>query len=127
MKPQIILDSNIIIYAVQPKYAHIRKVLLDFDIYISKISIVETLGYHKLQEPEKSKIEQLILLFDNYDIDDNIIQKATELRQVKKMSLGDVIISATALIYDLPLMSRSSKDFEWIDNLTLINPFENQV
>lgn len=43
------------------------------------------------------------------------------------MSLGDVIISATALIYDLPLMSRNSKDFEWIDNLTLINPFENQV
>lgn len=126
MKSKILLDSNIIIYAVQPEYAHIRKALLDFEICISKISIIETLGYHKLQEPEKSKIEQLITLFGCYDITDPIIQKATELRQAKKMSLGDAIILATAVIYQLPLMTRNSKDFEWIDDLTIINPFNTQ-
>lgn len=124
MKPKVLLDSNIIIYSVSPEYAPIRKALLDFDIYISKISIVETLGYHKLQEPEKSQIEQLILLFGHYDITDTIIQKATKLRQTKKMSVGDAIISATATIYQLPLMTRNSGDFEWIDGLTIINPFK---
>lgn len=124
MKPKVLLDSNIIIYSVSPEYTHIRKALLDFDICISKISIVETLGYHKLQEPEKSQIEQLILLFGHYDITDTIIQKATKLRQTKKMSVGDAIISATALIYQLPLMTRNIGDFEWIDDLTIINPFK---
>lgn len=123
MKSKILLDSNIIIYTIQPEYAHIRKALLDFEIYISKISIIEMLGYHKLQEPEKSKIEKLISLFDYYDITDPIIQKAAKLRQAKKMNLGDAIILATAVIYQLPLMTRNSKGFEWIDDLTIINPF----
>lgn len=125
MKPKIILDSNIVIYSVKPEYEHIRKTLIDFDCIISKISIVEVLGYHLLTEQEKLKFETLINLFEHYDIDDKIIQKSTELRQAKKMSLGDAIILATAIIYNLPLMTRNSKDFEWIDDLTIINPFND--
>lgn len=40
------------------------------------------------------------------------------------MSLGDAIILATAVIYKIPLMTRNSKDFDWIDDLILINPFD---
>ena len=44
MKQRIVLDSNIIIYAVQPEYEMLRQTLTSFDLTISKISIIETLG-----------------------------------------------------------------------------------
>ena len=38
------------------------------------------------------------------------------------MSLGDVIIAATALEYKQTLATRNTDDFEWIEELSLINP-----
>lgn len=38
------------------------------------------------------------------------------------MSIGDAIIAATAIIYELPLATANSKDFKHIENVELINP-----
>jgi hypothetical protein len=38
--------------------------------------------------------------------------------------LPDTIIAATAILYDLELVSRNTKDFKNIKGLSLINPFE---
>jgi toxin FitB len=54
-----------------------------------------------------------------------VIQKSTLLRQQRKMTLGDSLIAATALIYNQTLITRNDKDFDWIDGLKLINPFDN--
>jgi len=47
------------------------------------------------------------------------------LRQRYNLKLGDSIVAAMALIYDLSLMTRNTKDFKWLDGIQLINPFEN--
>lgn len=120
----ILLDSNTIIYAISPDYQNVRDCMSQFKWCASKISIMEVLGYHKITSLEKELFYALFNKIDFYDIDDSIIQKATKLRQNKKMSLGDAIISATAMIHHLPLMTRNSSDFDWIDNLQLINPFD---
>ncbi len=44
--------------------------------------------------------------------------------KIKKIKLPDAIIAATALHYDLTLLSRNEKDFNWVDGLTLENPWE---
>jgi predicted nucleic acid-binding protein len=41
------------------------------------------------------------------------------------MSLADAIIAATALEFDVPLVTRNVVDFKNVAGLTLINPFEN--
>jgi predicted nucleic acid-binding protein len=38
------------------------------------------------------------------------------------MSLGDTIIAGTALAHDLTLVARNTEDFQWIDELSLLNP-----
>ena len=124
MKPQILLDSNIIIYSTNTEYRFVREQLKQFELSSSKISIMEVLGFHKLDPLEKVEYELFFNHIKLYDITDPIIQQATKLRQTKKMSLGDAIISATAIVHRLPLMTRNSRDFEWIDDLTLINPFD---
>ena len=51
-----------------------------------------------------------------------IINRAVSLRQQRKMSLGDALIAATAMVEGLPLATRNIKDFRWIDGLTLVEP-----
>jgi predicted nucleic acid-binding protein len=39
------------------------------------------------------------------------------------MSLGDALQAGTALAHGLTLVTRSTKDFDWIDGLALFDPF----
>ena len=60
-------------------------------------------------------------------ISDEVIQKASTLRQQKKMSLGDALIAATALIHGLTLVTSNVKDFEWIKDLSVLDPLKLDV
>lgn len=42
------------------------------------------------------------------------------------MSLGDVLIAATALDHGLQLATANTKDFLWIDDLRVINPINKK-
>jgi toxin FitB len=50
--------------------------------------------------------------------------EAVRLRQQKKMSLGDSLVAATALLHRLPLTTRNKTDFTWIPGLQVFNPFD---
>ncbi|MCK5521700.1 MAG: type II toxin-antitoxin system VapC family toxin [Thiomargarita sp.] len=89
---------------------------------VSVISKVEVLGYHKLTADNKQKLERLFQVLPILSISDAIIEQAISLRQQHKMSLGDAMIAATALFPDLKLATANVKDFDWIENLEVINP-----
>ena len=55
----------------------------------------------------------------------NIIDTAIRLRQQRRMTLGDSLIAATALEFDLILATRSVDDFASIPNLTVYDPFQS--
>lgn len=57
-------------------------------------------------------------------ISNAVLDRAVLLRQMRRMTLGDAIIGATALVYGRTLATRNIGDFRWIAELTLINPFE---
>lgn len=118
----MILDSNILIYAFQPSTYFLKQYLNDKN-YVSGITKLEVLGFHSLGNNDKIKFE---VCFDNMnviDIDGLIIERAILLRQTKKMSLGDAIIAATALINHLTLVTRNEKDYQHIPGIKLLNPF----
>lgn len=84
---------------------------------------IESLGYAGISREEDDAIRRFIAASMSYPLDDEIIEKAVILRQQKNMKLGDSIIAATALEYDLPLVTRNEDDFKHIEGLTIINPF----
>ena len=49
----MLLDSNIIIYAAQPKYSELRRFIAEHTPAVSAVSYVEVLGYHHLTEPDR--------------------------------------------------------------------------
>ncbi len=120
----LLLDSNIIIYAHQSDYQHIRDFIRNKAIHVSAISYLETLGYHRISPQEKLALQKFFAMITPLPISHLVIQKATELLQQKKLSVGDAVIAATALIYNKTLVTRNTKDFDWITGLELINPFE---
>ena len=118
----MLLDSNIIIYATQPHHDELRQFIASVSPVVSTISYVEVLGYHLLSEADKSLLEAFFQATDVLPINDAVVQKAVELRQKKRMSLGDSLIAGTTIAFDLTLITHNIQDFEWIPELKLIDP-----
>ena len=118
----MLLDSNIIIYSLDSKYSDILKTFVSKNLYVSAISYLEVLGFKNISESDKSDLESILTKMILLEINFPIIQKATSLRQIHKMSLGDSLIASTALTHNLPLVTANVDDFKWIKELELINP-----
>ena len=120
----ILIDSNIVIYGGQVGYQYLRDYLAQQRIAISKITLIEVLGYHQLEDDEKARLEEILAACHQFAVDDAVIAHSITLRQQKKMSLGDAIVAATALQHQLLLVTSNEADFRWIPNLQIHNPIQ---
>ena len=91
---------------------------------VSAISLIEVLGYHKLSETDRTHFEALFAASEVLPISEAVVAKAVGLRQTRKMSLGDALVAATALVFDRELLTRNLKDFEWVSGLVVTDPLE---
>lgn len=117
-----ILDSNLIIYAAKDEYTQLRSLILDTATCVSIISKLEALGYRFLTTDDKIYLEGVFQMTKVIPINDAVIERAITLRQAKKMSVGDAIIAATALLNNLELYTNNTDDFTNISGLKVINP-----
>ncbi len=83
---------------------------------------METLGYPKLSVDERLYFEEIFRTAVVLSLTDDVVDKAVELRQQKKMSLGDCLIAATALLNGFDLYTNNTTDFTHISGLTVVNP-----
>jgi hypothetical protein len=120
----MLLDSNIIIYSTKPEYAELRRFVAERVPAVSAVSLVEVLGYHKLSEPEKLQLEVFFSKALILPLSERVVEWAVQLRQQRKMSLGDALVAGTAVTHHRILVTRNTKDFAWIPDLHLLNPFE---
>lgn len=119
----MLLDTNIVIYACKPGGEWLETWTNGPETALASVTRIESLGYAGISREEDDAIRRFIATSMSYPLDDEIIEKAVILRQQKNMKLGDSIIAATALEYDLPLVTRNEDDFKHIEGLTIINPF----
>ena len=118
----MLLDSNIIIYAVQNHNPELLALTQAPESSTSIVSYVEVLGYLNLSEESKQAFERILATIRIFPLNLAIADRAVALRQIRRMGLGDAIIAATALEHDLTLLTRNTRDFRQITNLRLINP-----
>lgn len=120
------LDSNIVIYSVQPAFDWLRAEITSQPFAISQATRVEVLGWHQITPEDKLDLEEFLSTGTLLSITDAVADKAIELRQQKRMSLGDALIAATALLHNCELATRNTDDFKHVPGLTLFNPFEGR-
>lgn len=117
-----LLDSNILIYAPQPAYAHLLPLLIDPDCFVSEITRLEVLGFHRLTAVEKTYYERVFIQKTVLPVTKDIIDLAIQYRQARKMSVGDSIHAATAFLHNLEFQTRNVSDFSHISRLRVNNP-----
>jgi len=59
-----------------------------------------------------------------FNLTDNIVNTSIDIRKKYKTQLPDAVIAATALVYNLILISRNIADFKNIESLRLIDPYK---
>jgi len=120
-----LVDSNIIIYSYSEQYEYLRDLLYHELVYVSEISRVEVLGYHKLTPDEESYHQDFFKLIPIIYPTKEIFDKSIQVRRRYNLKLGDSIIAATALINNLTVCNRNITDFNRIDQLAYINPIRD--
>ena len=86
----LVYDSNIVICACKPSYPDITRFVDHNPGFVSAVTVVEALGYHKLSPEERKALDAFF-------------------------ALAPIIPIST-------LVTRNTKDFEWVPGLRLFNP-----
>jgi toxin FitB len=116
----ICLDTNVLIYLSNGTVP--RNIIYNHELCYSTISKVEALGFQEITSFEENRLRQLFDEASELPIGERVVETAIQLRQHKKMSLGDAIVAATALCNDCTLWTANIDDFAHIDGLKLFNP-----
>ena len=127
MEPRFLLDTNSVIYYTNDDLPQKASDFLDKEIpkgiFLSVISEIELLGFNTPTEREALIVESFVVGSSVIPLIRPIILKTIDIRKAYKIKLPDAIIAATALVYDLTLISRNDEDFRKITGLKYINPF----
>jgi predicted nucleic acid-binding protein len=124
-------DTNIAIYYLQQQFPVGAEKFMDALVkegqpVISAITEIELLCWKTADEKDLEVLHNFISDAMVIELEQPVKLKTAELRKAYRIKLPDAIIAATALIYDLTLLSRNLSDFGGIEVLKVINPWDNE-
>ena len=121
-----LLDTNIVIYylkAALPLNAmQFLNTIVDDQPSLSVVTKIEVLGFTPPNKEEQDITTLFIDAADIINLDEAIVAQTILLRKQLHIKLPDAIIAATAMVYNLTLLTRNTSDFNKIPNLLLIDP-----
>lgn len=124
---EYLIDTNILIYhtkGLQITIDFISNLIAQHSFNISILTKIEFLGWDKHTPDGFEKCKRLIELANTYPVDENIANKAIELRRKINIKLADAVIAATAIMHNLKLATRNTDDFKGIEEIEIIDPLE---
>ena len=123
MGKRYLIDSNAIIDFCNGKLpTNGRNFMMGVSPEISIITNIELFATKNISPEEYELLEKFVAFSVKHDVNKDLIDTTIMIRYTYKIKLPDAIIAATALFYNLTLISRNSKDFDGIDGLEFINP-----
>ena len=92
---------------------------------ISTLTVMELLsGKSASEDIKRIKIEKLLSLFKTVDVTFSIAEKAGELRRKYSTNPIDSIIAATAISYNLKLVTCNISHYQIVEGLTIWKPYD---
>lgn len=122
-------DTNTVIYYLQQQFPpdaekFIDNLLKDEQPVISAITEIELLCWKTPTQKDLEVLHNFINDAFLIELEQPVKLKTADIRKAHHIKLPDAIIAATALVYDLTLISRNIKDFNTINGLKIINPWD---
>ncbi len=96
--------------------------IMDSMPQVSVITKMEVLGYNVPADSEhllNSFMDDVVVI----GFSEEIINQTIAIRRAQKIKLPDAIIAATAIVFDLSLVTHNINDFKMISNLELLAPW----
>lgn len=121
-------DTNIAIYFLQGQLPAAAEKFTDAALWgeravLSAITEIELLCWKTANPKDLEILNNFIKDSVVIELEEPIKYKTAEIRKAQKIKLPDAIIAATAIVYDLTLLTRNTADFRQIAGLTLVNPW----
>jgi predicted nucleic acid-binding protein len=124
MGQKFLIDTNIVIEVLGNTLpTHIKKEVLCMPPIVSAVTYIETLGWYRATPFQIRIIQTFMSSAVILPINQPVIEKTIFIRQQKKIGLGDAIIAATAMVYDMTVVTRNISDFKSINDLKVLNPW----
>ncbi len=123
-------DTNTVIYYLQQQFPSSAEKFID-DLLITEqpalsvITEIELLCWKTASEKDVSVLQNFIKESLVIELEQLIKVKTAEIRKAYRIKLPDAIIAATAMMYNLTLLTRNLDDFNRIEGLELVNPWDN--
>ncbi|MCK9451237.1 MAG: type II toxin-antitoxin system VapC family toxin [Bacteroidales bacterium] len=126
---KFVWDTNTVIYYLQQQFSPSAEKFMDKLVnearpVISSITEIELLCWKTATEKDLEVLRNFIDDALVIELEQPIKYKTADIRKKHKIKLPDAIIAATALVYELTLVSRNISDFKNIEGLQLINPWD---
>lgn len=111
----ILLDTNILLLHL--KEGILKNVSPESELCILVITIAEALRYPGLSDGDLKILNELLEVMVPIDIDPMIARRAAALGRTRATKLPDLLIAATALAINAPLITKNFHDFKGIPGL----------
>lgn len=123
-----IWDTNTAIYYLQQQFPEKAEKFIDDSLKesqpcISAITEIELLCWKTATDKDIDVLNKFISDCLVIELERPIKLKTAGIRKNFKIKLPDAIIAATAIVYDLTLITRNTSDFKPIEGLEIFDPF----
>ena len=124
MAERYLIDSNAIIDFCNGKLSDKgRDLLVNIKPEISIITNIELFASNNIPEKEFDLLKKFVAFSNVFPVDEALIDITISIRLIHKIKLPDALIAATAIVNNLTLITRNTKDFMNIKVLKLVNPY----
>jgi predicted nucleic acid-binding protein len=122
-------DTNAAIYYLQQQFPasaekFMDELLKEKQPVLSAITEIELLCWKTATDKDLEVLHNFISDALVIELEQPIKLKTADIRKAYRIKLPDAIIAATAIVYDLILLTRNTSDFANIPELNTINPWE---
>jgi len=120
-----LIDTNCAIDYLENRLPESANEFIDgIAIQFSVITRIEILVWPKATPKQLQMLSDFIASSTVFDFDERIILATIKIRKNFRLKLPDAIVAATALVYELNLITRNIKDFERVEGLKCVNPYQ---
>jgi predicted nucleic acid-binding protein len=124
MGKEYLIDTNSVIDYLHDKLPdNANKLIEGIASKISVITRMELLSWPGASDEQTLVLKEFIKASEEFNLEESIILRAIDIRKTYKTKLPDAIVAATALINNLAIITRNTKDFDKIEGLEVLNPF----
>ena len=127
MKQTLLVDTDILIDVSRGISLAINRLQSEagnYNLAISSVTQMELIVGCR-NKVELQNLERFLLRYTIFKINEFITDKAIELLRYYRLSHGlliaDGLIAATAIVFNIPLLSKNQKDYRFIAGLNLLS------